>query len=150
MSIFKNCIPQLLESDITFETRENLIIASSIAGMVISQSGTSIPHGMGYPLTYYHNVPHGKANGILLKEYLSVYSKNNSNKVNRILALLDFATINEFGGFINELLGDKINLSLEDLENYSTYMSSNEAKLKNHPYKLTYEDILYIYKNSIK
>ncbi|MEG1254442.1 MAG: iron-containing alcohol dehydrogenase family protein [Clostridium sp.] len=150
MSIFKNCIPHLSKNDISFEIRENLIIASSIAGMVISQSGTSIPHGMGYPLTYYHNVPHGKANGILLKEYLSVYNENNSNKVNRILTLLDFANINEFGEFVSELLGDKINISVKDLENYSTYMSSNEAKLKNHPYKLTYEDILTIYKNSIK
>ncbi|MEG2288597.1 MAG: iron-containing alcohol dehydrogenase family protein [Clostridium sp.] len=150
MSIFKECIPYIGEDNLTFDIREKLLIASSIAGMVISQSGTSIPHGMGYPLTYYHNIPHGKANGILLKEYLSIYNIHNKTKVNTILSLLNIKDLNAFGEFIENLLSTDIKISLSELEDYAKYMSSNEAKLKNHPYKLSYEDILKIYTNSIK
>ncbi|HAK43319.1 MAG TPA: alcohol dehydrogenase [Clostridium sp.] len=150
LSLFSECISHISSESISFEIREKLLISSSIAGMVISQSGTSIPHGMGYPLTYYHNIPHGKANGVLLKEYLEIYAKNDNNKVNKILSLLNFSSLNEFGSFIDQLFASDFKITHDELKNYASYMSSNEAKLKNHPYTLSYEDILQIYEKSIK
>jgi len=38
--------------------------------MVISHTGTTIIHGMGYSLTYFKDIPHGRANGMLVREYL--------------------------------------------------------------------------------
>lgn len=150
LSLFSECISHISSENISFEIREKLLIASSIAGMVISQSGTSIPHGMGYSLTYYHNIPHGKANGVLLKEYLEIYAKNDNNKVNKILSLLNFSSLSEFGSFIDQLFASDFKITLDELKNYASYMSFNEAKLKNHPYLLSYEDILQIYVKSIK
>lgn len=150
LSLFSECISYISSEKIPYEIREKLLIASSIAGMVISQSGTSIPHGMGYPLTYYHNVPHGKANGVLLKEYLEIYVKNNIDKVNKILSLLNFSNLNEFGDFIDKLFVNDFKITTGELESYASYMSSNEAKLKNHPYSLNYDDILKIYIKSIQ
>lgn len=150
LKIFSECISYISSENIPFKIRENLLIASSIAGMVISQSGTSIPHGMGYPLTYYHNVPHGKANGILLKEYLKIYANNAKDKVDKIISLLTFSNIDEFGNFIDELFSKDLKITLDELKSYTSYMNSNKAKLKNHPYPLTYEDILSIYIKSIK
>ncbi|WP_346916881.1 iron-containing alcohol dehydrogenase family protein [Clostridium sp.] len=150
LNIFSECISHISSENISFETREKLLIASSIAGIVISQSGTSIPHGMGYPLTYYHNVPHGKANGILLKEYLEIYANNAKDKVDKIISLLNFSNIDEFGNFIDEIFTKDLKISLDELKNYASYMSSNKEKLKNHPYPLSYEDILSIYIKSIK
>jgi alcohol dehydrogenase class IV len=150
LNIFSECRSHISSENISFEIREKLLIASSIAGMVISQSGTSIPHGMGYPLTYYHNVPHGKANGILLKEYLKIYSNNNNYKVNKIISLLGLSSLNEFGDFIDQLFIKDLKISLDEFKNYASYMSSNKAKLKNHPYPLSYEDILQLYIKSIK
>ena len=49
------------------------MIASTMAGIIIAQTGTSLPHGMGYPLTYFKNIPHGLANGCLYIEYLKVF-----------------------------------------------------------------------------
>ncbi len=150
LKIFSECISYISSENIPFKIRENLLIASSIAGMVISQSGTSIPHGMGYSLTYYHNVPHGKANGILLKEYLKIYANNSKDKVDKIISLLNFSNVDEFGNFIDELFSKDLKITLDELKNYTSYMNSNKAKLKNHPYPLTYEDILSIYIKSIK
>ncbi len=149
MRIFKECIEYLNEDSISFEIREKLLVASSIAGMVIAQSGTSLPHGMGYPLTYNHSIPHGMANGLLLKEYLASYESHDSERVNIILSCLDFETLDELGDFIVKLATVDVNIATEELENYAEYMISNEAKLKNHPFKISYEELLNIYKKSL-
>lgn len=149
MKIFKDCMPYLESEHISFEIREKLLAASSIAGMVIAQSGTSLPHGMGYPLTYHHNVPHGMANGLLLKEYLESYEHHDKQKINNILYCLDFHSLDELGTYIKRLSTVQLNISKDELESYAEYMISNEAKLKNHPFKITYEELLNIYTRSL-
>lgn len=149
MSIFRECMDYLNEDKLSFEVREKLLIASSIAGMVIAQSGTSLPHGMGYPLTYNHNIPHGMANGLLLKEYLSSYQGHDCERTNKILTILGFNTLKQLGDYISKLSTVHIKISREELETYAKYMISNEAKLKNHPFKVTYEEILAIYEKSL-
>ncbi|GAA0120696.1 MAG: iron-containing alcohol dehydrogenase [Clostridium argentinense] len=149
MELFGQCIQSLRSNEINFEIREKLLVASTIAGMVISQTGTSLPHGMGYALTYFKNVPHGKANGILLKSYLDFC--NDKRKVNKIISLLNFNNLNELGEFLIEVLGKPmINITEEEISNYSSSMASNAAKLKNHPDKVSKEDILRIYNESLK
>lgn len=44
--------------------------ASVLAGMAIAYTGTSIPHGLSYTLTYENGVPHGKAVGVFLSGFL--------------------------------------------------------------------------------
>lgn len=149
MSLFHECMPFLDKDDITFEVREKLLVASSIAGMVIAQSGTSLPHGMGYPLTYHHNVPHGMANGLLLKEYLASYNSHDNKRIDRILQLLGFTSLEELGNFIKNLSTLQLKISDESLKAYTNYMISNHSKLKNHPFTVTYDDIFNIYRNSL-
>lgn len=57
--------------------------ASMIAGVVIAHAGTILLHIMGYPLTIYHNIHHGKANAILLPQFLEFMLANSTvrNKV---------------------------------------------------------------------
>jgi alcohol dehydrogenase class IV len=50
--------------------REKLLLASSIAGMGISQSGTSVIHSMGYMFTLNWGTDHGRASGLLMKSFL--------------------------------------------------------------------------------
>src|SRR5690606_31201061 len=51
LKLFGECLNMIKEKDFIHTVREKLMIASTLAGMVIAQSGTSLPHGMGYALT---------------------------------------------------------------------------------------------------
>lgn len=42
-SLFSECIDSILDKNFTYETRKNLLVASTMAGMVITQAGTSLP-----------------------------------------------------------------------------------------------------------
>lgn len=145
---FSNCKKSLLEDNISFEIREKLLICSTIAGIVISQSGTSLPHGMGYALTYFKNIPHGKANGVLLKSYLDFCQ--DKTKVNKILSLLQFNNTEDLGIFLEKLLGEKITLTKTEILEYSKSMAENKNKLKNHPFKVAEKDIIKIYTESVE
>lgn len=128
---------------------ENMIIfmrASSIAGIAISQTGTSLPHGMGYPLTYEHGMAHGKANGVFMYAYLSACK--NQIKVKRILELVGFESLFALGRFLQDLLGT-FALTDEEVARYTDSMMSNEAKLKNHPDQVHREDIIRMYRNAM-
>ncbi|RPJ81369.1 MAG: iron-containing alcohol dehydrogenase, partial [Deltaproteobacteria bacterium] len=62
---------------IDFETREKLLLGSMLAGVAIAQTGTTVVHAMGYSLTFFNNIDHGKANGLLLCEYLNYVHTHN-------------------------------------------------------------------------
>lgn len=145
LEYFGDCINVLNNTDLTFNEAEKLLISSTIAGIVISQSGTSLPHGMGYALTYFKGVPHGMANGLLLKEYLKICKDD--IKVNKILSYLNFKSLDDFGLFLNKLFLNKPYLNKEDIQNYSEAMANNKAKLKNHPWDIDIEDLIKIYES---
>ncbi|KYH35468.1 1,3-propanediol dehydrogenase [Clostridium tepidiprofundi DSM 19306] len=147
LKLFSECMASLNNKDFSFEIREKLLLASTLGGMVISQAGTSLPHGMGYPLTYFHGIKHGKANGLLLKAYLEICNK--SSKVDTILHCLGLKSIEEFGDFLDKILHNDTSITEEELKKYSKAMIENTAKLKNHPDKVTEEDIFKIYKSSL-
>lgn len=63
LSYWKECIPALKAREYTPKVREKLMLASTIGGVAIAQTSTSIPHALGYFLTYEKQIPHGRANG---------------------------------------------------------------------------------------
>ena len=148
LKLFGECLNMIKEKDFTYMVREKLMLASTIAGMVIAQAGTSLPHGMGYALTYFHNIPHGKANGLLLKSYLEFCE--DENKVRKILYLLTLENLDELGDFLNVMLGYVNSVSYEDICSYTDKIALNKNKLKNHPAPVGREDIIKIYNDSLK
>lgn len=95
---------------LTGEDYEKMLRASMIAGMAITHTGTSLPHGLSYPVTYELGVPHGKAVGMFLGGYLENYKdKEDSGKV---LSLLGFTSAREFRSYLTDLLG-KVDVSDE-------------------------------------
>lgn len=49
---------------------DKMAYAATVSGMAISHTSTILPHIMGYPLTVYHRVPHGRASMLLIPAYL--------------------------------------------------------------------------------
>lgn len=89
----------LLKKDRKLETldeAENLMFASSLAGMSIAHTGTSLPHGLSYGLTYGLGTPHGKACGRFLPGYLSAASVEDRSHVLELAGFHDLAELKEF------------------------------------------------------
>lgn len=147
MDIFKQCIPSLKEKVYSFEIREKLMLASTIAGIVIAQAGTSLPHAMGYYLTYEKKVPHGRANGILTKAYLELFPEQ--TKVNCVLERLGFQSLEELDKFLKEVLETNEIFTKEDISYYTKEVLKNKMKLSSYPYELTEQDIYSIYEKSV-
>ena len=147
LSVWGECIPSLLKGEFSLSDREKFMIASNMAGTIIAQTGTSLPHGMGYPLTYFKNVSHGLANGCLYKEYLKVFK--NREKVNNIYKCLGLKSYEEFEDIIGKLTTINIEITEEELRVWSKDFAGNKAKLKNHPENITEEEIFKIYRNSL-
>lgn len=55
---------------LTLDNCNDMLNASMYAGMAIAHTGTTLPHGLSYPLTYETGMPHGKACGYFLAGYL--------------------------------------------------------------------------------
>ncbi len=125
---------------------ECLMTASTIAGMAITHTGTSLPHGMSYSLTYADQIPHGKAVGIFLSSYLKESGDNES--MNHIINLLGFSDYTVFDDFLHNLLGD-VTISPSQVERDITGMMNNKLKLANCPYPVTAHVLDKIYSTSV-
>jgi len=145
--LFKYCFEKLVKKDFDKEFREKVMLASVMGGIQISQTGTSLPHGMGYPLTYFKGLPHGLANGVLTIEYLKSF--RDQTKIRKMLNLLGFNTIEEMEDVFNSLIDIKIDITEEEIKEYSKQFISNKNKLKNHPEEVNLEDIIRIYSKSL-
>ena len=148
LTLWGECQLNLLNKDFDFETREKLMLASTFAGMVIANTGTSLPHGMGYALTYFKGVPHGLANACLFSAYLNQF--HNKEKIAKVYHLLGLETQQKFDSFLSEMIHLELVISEDELRTWSHLMCSNQAKLKNHPESVSYEDIYEIYQQSLR
>lgn len=136
----------LLLDDNNMDAMKAFMTASTLAGMAISQTGTSIPHSMGYPLTYYHGLYHGAANAVFTASYLNLCK--NKWKVATIIETLGFESVQSLGEFIEATVG-RMTITDEEIDRYSDMLMSNERKLKNHPDPITKEDVVRVYKESV-
>jgi alcohol dehydrogenase len=118
---------------------DRLMTISTIAGMAISHTGTSLPHGMSYFVTYNHGVPHGKAVGIFLAAYLA--NCPDSDTVSRLLSLMGFSSLDAFQSFLQKVLGS-VSLSKKEVRDYADGMIKNKGKLANCPYPVD-SDMMY-------
>lgn len=147
LKLFSGVKENLLSKTQNAVCNETLMTISTMAGMAISHTGTSLPHGMSYALTYHHNIPHGRAVGMFLPSYL----KNNPNKQDTIylLSLMGFKNEQQFDEFIFHALGTAV-LSDEQIHSYTAAMMANKAKLANCPYTVTAKIMEEMYASAVR
>jgi len=146
--IIGRCIPELKNSAIRNEVRENLLYASMLAGIVIAHTGTTVLHAMGYPLTYHRDIDHGRANGLLMYHYLK-FIEPSTEKVKHIVDAAGMKNTDEFGETIDRLLGEKETISESEITGFTrTAMTSkNIAYTSPRPGE---KDIRRIYEDSFR
>ena len=128
--------------------RENLLYASMLGGIAIAQTGTTAVHAMGYPLTFYDDMEHGKANALLLAEYLKFVEKKEKINVNLILTTSGFQTINQLQDMILSLIKEIPIVPEKALKEYAMNVVSAKSVTNTNP-KPNENDIFTIYKNSL-
>lgn len=135
--------PDAVPSSLSDEDLESFMLASTVAGMAIAQTTTSLPHAISYEITYNHGVPHGKACGIFLAAYMDEYARNNPEDVNQVLSLLGFDSTESFGEYLRRLLGS-VAITEEESNLYADNIMANASKLSTYPFPIDREAILRI------
>ncbi len=116
---------------------DNLMCASAMAGMAITHTGTSLPHGMSYKITYEMGIPHGKAVGVFLASYLDG-AKEEDKKL--VLQKLGMSSCEELHQFITKVVG-VVRLQENFVQEGVAEMMANAGKLANCPYPV---DTIYM------
>ena len=132
MKLWKSC-KDFLAGDMPLDinTANDLLTASTLGGMAIAQTGTSIPHGLSYTLTYEGGIPHGAAVGAFQRGYL-----RNADRSDRehVLSVTGFADTDELGQFIADI--SPVNASQELLEKAADNLICNPKQLASCPYNV--------------
>ncbi len=87
ISLIKKNLGKAMKEPENYEYREKMMYASTLAGIVIAQAGTTVNHAFGYPVTTFKGVKHGQATGMFLPETLKVMMKENEGIVSEVLEL---------------------------------------------------------------
>ena len=148
LSIFKDCIPDLRARNYPAETRDKLMLMSALGGAAIAQTMTSLPHGMGYFLTYEKGLAHGMANGVLTQAYVEQFPAGDEH-VAKLLECLGFADTKELGAFLDDVLDHEATYTEDDLNYYTDRFMEQPGKIATFPYPLTRDDIYNMYKKSL-
>lgn len=129
LCVIGDTLDELKKGEMSEERAEALIFASTLGGIVIAETGTTVVHSMGYPLTYFKGIPHGRANGILLPEYLKKTAEVLPEKTENILSALHLEGIGEFKKLLTSLLETSESFSKEEVEKWleTTVKAKNAA-----------------------
>ena len=115
-----------------------MLHASMIAGMAITHTGTSLPHGLSYAVTYEQGIPHGRAVGMFLGGYVEMYAGKEDALA--VVQLLGFADTAAFRRYVTELLG-VVEIPETLLQSSAAMVMADPGKLKNYPYPTTKEEL---------
>lgn len=125
-------IKDQIKDNITLPVRQSLLYISLLGGMVIAHTGTTLVHALGYSLTYFKQIPHGRANGLLLAEYLRYSQSAVPQKTDTILSALGLASIEDFSDYLTTLLPLTETFSREELVHFAE-LASQTANIGNSP-----------------
>lgn len=132
----------------TKEERTKLMLTSTIAGMAIAHTSTSLPHAMSYEITYNEGIPHGRACGIFLAAYMELYASHDADSIGNILEMLNFASLDEFSRYLKDLVGE-VRIPRKNAEFYAECLMNNPGKLSTWPFEFTKEDAISLYEKSL-
>ncbi|MDD2889378.1 MAG: iron-containing alcohol dehydrogenase [bacterium] len=145
IEIIKEALPQLVKNLKDVSLRTQMLYASMLGGLVISKTGTIMLHAMGYPLTTFYNIPHGRANGILLPTMMEFLKGDKIDTINYIFR-------NNLRKFLNNL---GISTNLRDYgiipEDVIRFLDNvwGRRNFTVTPKLVTKDDIINLYKQAL-
>ncbi|MDR2468403.1 MAG: iron-containing alcohol dehydrogenase [Spirochaetaceae bacterium] len=151
LGMIADCADALSRGDFDGAVREKLLFASTLAGMVIANTGTTAVHSAGYSLTYFKHIDHGRANGLLFSAYLRFVDGHERGlpirRAEEVCAALRFAGFDELDVFLDGLLGEREKLSAVEIAEFSG-LAENTRGVKNSRVSPSRADIARIFAES--
>ena len=134
------------------EAMDEMSYAAMLAGAAIAHAGTILPHIMGYPLTVFHGVPHGRASAVMLVHVLTAL-RSDKTRPEKFRALEDlFAPRGGLEAFLRGL-GVPIRLSAYGVEEGEIPLYAGKTIVKGDikitPAALTEDRLVAIYRSAL-
>jgi alcohol dehydrogenase class IV len=131
---------------------DRMSYAAMLAGVAITHGSTILPHIMGYPLTMFHGVPHGRASAVLLAPVLDFIRRagripDRIREIDRLFA--------QHGGITAFLSGLGVPTKLSDygLREDQVLAFAHKTIVKGDvritPAEVTVEDLAEIYRSAL-
>lgn len=141
-------LPKVLDNLSDAEGRDALMRASLYGGITISHTSTTLQHSIGYPLTTVYNIPHGLANGIVMKQMMNLYYPFVKAELDDLFTYLSFNR-QKFYDWLDTLdmkMNAKLTSDFIEARIPEVLASRNMA---NNPFDFKAEDISNIYQSLI-
>ena len=129
---------RLLADTVADQDYVDMLHASMLAGLAITHTGTSLPHGLSYTVTYETGIPHGRAVGMFLGGYVEGYA--DQADATAAVQILGFETTAAFRDYLRNLLG-LVEISQDLLATAVESILGDPGKLKNYPFPITAEEL---------
>ncbi len=138
-------LKKLTEDQVLYlNQREALLYGSLLGGMAISTTGTSIPHAIGYSFTYFKDVPHGRANGMIMPAYMDFNLRKSTHpKVKEALIVSGFQKFDQFEDLMIGLCGKAPACNAEEKDKFIS-QTMQAKNLVNNIVSPDREDLVYI------
>ncbi len=130
LRMLANNLGKLRAGELTDTVREELLMASTMAGQVIAQTGTGFAHVLGYMLTFFEGVQHGEANAWFLSDFVEVMASMRPDKANTVLRALGLSSTDEMRAYFADLFPNRPHLTHAQVERF-TEISSRSKSLAN-------------------
>lgn len=128
--------------------RQELLFASTLAGMVIAQTGTTALHALGYPLTVFRDIPHGRANGLLMASWLMTLERGRNRRVHVALELMGLSDTRELSRLLSDLLMPTERLSEDEVKRFAAQAQDSGKGVTTEPV-ITLRDLESILRESL-
>ncbi len=131
--------------------KKELLKSSCLAGQAMSSTKTAAAHSMSYPLTIYHEIPHGIAASFFLNEFIDLTYQKISKDIDEIISRCKLQNIDELKEKISSLLtcvnGNKLsNWGISKNNIYQLVEKSiTKGRMDNFIIKLSKKNIESIY-----
>lgn len=99
-------LPRLKADGHDLSARRNMMEASLLAGMAISQTRTALAHSISYSLTLAFDMPHGLACGFALPEILRFNAQSDDGRLELLSKELGYGDVEELCSALKSLLRD--------------------------------------------
>ena len=151
--LFRGYKDALLHRELKGVNFDDMLLAASVQGMAVVQSSTTLPHGMGYPLTHEKNIVHGMASCVCMSEYLKSFRRPESIAiVNDELKKCGFADADELGDYLAEIISRNVSPCVSEAEAraWIESFSHDEGRMRRNIERFDAGDIERIYMKSLE